>query len=451
MAESTATDSRPDARRWSLLIGLAASIAYLGALAVPYLLIGTPGVRTYYRHAFYGRNVLAVVGVLTLVGFAVGLVWFDRPSFVSGVLAGLGLLVGGFTWAWALSVRPSAVMGMPVTSEFVYHRWLLALLSSVVAALGCWSSYRLYGIERSEPATGWGSDQHDTKQQDMSYDTDKYPPASGRRQFVKGIIGSAVLVGIGGAAMGAVEVSTNPSGIGGGLTQYYGNTVVDGPAPRGMPQIPLEIDSDGFVKGIWPDVTTETREGQPVAVAEMQLGGTTYSSEWYQYCGMEANPGLAPDAEVDNYFRYIDAPPYAWQQQAVTAGDRVAVSDFDDYERWGNDIGRSGLGKPAMVQWRSKDTGGEVVPVQLIRSPIVETRADGDEWLDASTAQGFIANLDKCTHFCCVPGFKALAQSTEFGAENRIYCPCHQSVYAPFEIEQQTFVSYPRPTESGGE
>lgn len=280
----------------------------------------------------------------------------------------------------------------------------------------------------------------------MPIDEDKYPPTTGRRRFVSGVVGSAVLAGLAVAGAGLIESATNPTGTGGGITSYFGNTVVDGPAPRGMPQIPVEIDSEGFLQGIWPEARQVTRDGQTVTVAEMEIGGSTYSGEWFQYCGVQDAPGLAPNAEQDNYFRYDEGPPYEWQQTEVSPGDKVNVDDFADYQTWGNEVGRPGLGKPATAQWRSQDAS-KVLPVQIIRSSTVEQEASGNEWLDATTMEGFLANLNLCTHFCCVPGYKATDQSAAFGAENLVYCPCHQSVYDPFAIEQQTFVAFPRTSE----
>jgi Rieske Fe-S protein len=44
-----------------------------------------------------------------------------------------------------------------------------------------------------------------------------------------------------------------------------------------------------------------------------------------------------------------------------------------------------------------------------------------------------------------VPAFKALPGSANFGAADDIYCQCHQSVYDPFNIIQESFVALPRP------
>jgi Rieske Fe-S protein len=277
-------------------------------------------------------------------------------------------------------------------------------------------------------------------------ESDKYPAESSRRRFVKGVVGSASLVGIGTASAVTINATTEPSGAGGGIIQYYGVENTDGPAPRAMPQIPIEIDDEGFLRGVFREPEEVQEAGQTFTVAETELGGVTYSSEWFQYCGVQTYPGVAPDADQDSYFRYTSAPPYEWQQEEVESGDRVNVDDFSDYASWGNGIGEDGLGKPAMATWRSQDVPASgTMPVQIIRSTRIEEMAQNNEWLSASTEQGFVANLNKCTHFCCVPAFKAYPGSSGFGAADDIYCPCHQSVYDPFSIIQQSFVALPRP------
>ncbi len=282
----------------------------------------------------------------------------------------------------------------------------------------------------------------------MPKEDDKYPESTGRRRFVKGVVGSASLAGVGTAAAAGINSTTAQTGAGGGTTQFMAMENTAGPAPRGMPQIPVEIDSEGYLKGVWPEVKTVTQAGQEVTVAEMELGGKTYSSEWFQYCGVQTYPGVKPDADQDNYFRYSGNSKFDWQNEEVSEGAKIHVDDFDDYETWGNGIGRSGLGKPAQGTWRSQDVppSGKM-PIQVIRSTRIEEMAKNNEWLSASTEEGFVANLNKCTHFCCVPTFKGLSGSTVASAEDMIYCQCHQSVYDPFNIIQKTFVALPRPEE----
>lgn len=279
---------------------------------------------------------------------------------------------------------------------------------------------------------------------------DKYPESSGRRRFVKGVVGSAALAGVGATGAAAVDTVTNPSGQGGGTTQYFGIENIDGPAPRAMPQIPVEVDSEGYIKGVYPKVQEIERAGQTVKVARMELGGTEYSVDWYQYCGVQGYEGLDPEYEGDNYFRYTaDSSPNAYDWHSGMGGNRIHIDDFSDYETWNNGIGTAGLGKPASGTWRSQDTK-DTIPIQVIRSARINElaqTAEGDQanWIKASTSEGFVGYLNKCTHFCCVPGFKT---STYENADNMVYCPCHQSIYDPFKIVKRSFVAFPRPEEN---
>jgi Rieske Fe-S protein len=283
----------------------------------------------------------------------------------------------------------------------------------------------------------------------MSDSDDKYPTESGRRRFVKGVVGGAALAGVGAAGSATVNSATTSPGAGGGPTQAYAIENTAGPAPRGMPLIPIEIDSEGYLKGVWPDVQTETQNGIEIEIAEVDNfrgSGVAYSSEWFQYCGVQSYPQLAPSAEADNFFR-SDAGAYTWQQETYSAGDKLHVDDFSDYREWGNGIGDPGIGKPATGTWRSQDSE-DTMPIQVIKSPVVEEKAsEVGGFFEAATQEGFIAWLNKCTHFCCVPGWKQSADAAKFGNANHVYCQCHQSLYDPFTIVQTLFTALPRPDE----
>ncbi|MEZ3116487.1 ubiquinol-cytochrome c reductase iron-sulfur subunit [Halobaculum sp. MBLA0147] len=295
----------------------------------------------------------------------------------------------------------------------------------------------------------------------MSADEDKYPGDSGRRRFVKGVVGGATLAGVGATGSAAINSVTSSSGAGGGAIEAMAIENTAGPAPRGMPQIPVEIDG-GELKGVWPEVKEVKEGGRTIKVAETELGGKTYSSAWFQFCGVESYEAVQPDYEPEqgNYFLAPSSATYDWMSD-LSEGDRLTVDMFSDYESWGNGIGVDGLGKPANGIWRSLDTENDLL-VNVIRSPVIEELAasgsaegaDGETyevsdsvqtWLQASTAQGFVAWLNKCTHFCCVPKYKGLDGSAKFDAANEVYCPCHQSVYEPFSIVSTLFAARPRP------
>jgi Rieske Fe-S protein len=277
---------------------------------------------------------------------------------------------------------------------------------------------------------------------------DKYPADSGRRRFVKGVVGGAALAGVGATGAAAINSATTSPGAGGGSTQAYAIENTAGPAPRGMPQIPVEIDDEGYLKGVWPEVKTEEQGGISIQIAETQDykgSGVTYTSEWFQYCGVESYAGIEPGYDSDNYFRVGSNPGYDWESETYSEGDKLHVDDFSDYKEWSNDVGDPGLGKPATGRWRSEDAE-DVIPIQVIKSEQVEQMAQNDPWIEASTEDGFIAWLNKCTHFCCVPKYKSEG-SAKFNAENDVYCQCHQSVYDPYSLVQTLFTARPRPTE----
>lgn len=275
---------------------------------------------------------------------------------------------------------------------------------------------------------------------------DKYPDDSSRRRFVRGVVGSAALAGLATAGMPIVESLTSEPGAGGGATEYRGAENIGGPAPRGLPQVPVQLDDEGFLRGVWPEVETIEEGGTRLTVAREQIAGQLYSSEWFQYCGIQSTPGLNPEANQDNYLRYSTSSNYDWQNEQTEGGQRINVTDFEDYESFSHPIGSGGLGKAAQANWRSEDVGGrEVIPIQVIQSPLVEEMAQEDEWLNATTANGFIAFMNKCTHFCCVPGWKTYRDSVQYDAEDLIYCQCHQSVFDPFSIITETFFAFPRP------
>jgi hypothetical protein len=227
-----------------------------------------------------------------------------------------------------------------------------------------------------------------------------------------------------------------------------------------MPIIPVEVTSGGELRGVFPEASTETVGGQEITVAETNMGGITYSSQWLQYCGVEQYQGAQPTADADNMLRAAAGEPYAWQAD-IEGGTVLTVDMFDDYETWGNGIGRAGLGKPAGARWRSEGEDAKTIPIQVIRSPEIPKMINGEQgfrdysaipesirdFLDAATDQNFMAWLNKCTHFCCVPSFKQLAGSANFGGENGVYCQCHQSVYDPFSPLLKQFIARPRPTD----
>jgi Rieske Fe-S protein len=293
----------------------------------------------------------------------------------------------------------------------------------------------------------------------MPLDEDKYPTETGRRRFVKGVVGSAALASVATGSAAALNSATSPTGIGGGQVQYMGIENTDGPAPRGMPIVPITINNAGELRGVFPEAETQEVAGQEVQVAEMQLGGIRYSSEWFQYCGVQQYEGAQPAADQDNFFRAPASSSYDWMGDLDT-GTILTRDMFDDYESWTNITDKT-LGKPAEGTWRSQGDGAKTMPIQVLRSPEIPKMIDGEvgfrdygtlpssvrNFIEAASQDNFIAWLNKCTHFCCVPGFKSLSGSTAFDGGDQVYCQCHQSLYDPFSPVQKQFTALPRPEE----
>ncbi|WP_122090211.1 ubiquinol-cytochrome c reductase iron-sulfur subunit [Halalkalicoccus subterraneus] len=279
----------------------------------------------------------------------------------------------------------------------------------------------------------------------MSSNEDKYPVESDRRRFVKGVVGAAAIAGIGSTGAAAVNTATPPTGAGGGITPFMGIEQVAGPAPRGMPVIPVEVDDQGVISGRWPEVVEETVQGQTTYLAEEDLGGITYTSQWFQYCGKQTSPALLPRADMNNQFLSSGQSQYEWQSE-LEEGAPLNISDFDDYEEWGNGIGSDGIGKPGLATWRSEGLEpADTLQAIVIRSPQVEEAAQNDEFLQAATQDGVLAYLNVCTHFCCVPGFKVSETADQIGRGDNVYCQCHQSIYDPLTVLEQSFLSFPQP------
>jgi Rieske Fe-S protein len=284
----------------------------------------------------------------------------------------------------------------------------------------------------------------------MPLDEDKYPEQTGRRRFVKGVVGSAALASVAAGTAASINTATSSPGAGGGTTEFVGIKLVSGPAPRGMPIVPIEVADDGALQGKWPEVKEVDQGGKTVTVAQEDVGGTTYSSSWFQYCGVQQYTGTAPGVEADNQF-LVKHDKYDWLSE-LDVGRPLRVDDFSDYEEWTNEYGSPGDGKPGMADWRST-SDGRPLPVQVIRSPEVPKLANGEgrysslpddvlNFVDAATQESFIAWMDKCTHFCCVPGYR----TSDFGGGgDKVYCQCHQSLYDPFSPVKGQFVALPRP------
>jgi len=257
-----------------------------------------------------------------------------------------------------------------------------------------------------------------------------------RRAFVKTCVGVA---GAGALAASGLSMAAGlaiPRRAGGALIRYYGAHRVGGPAPRGVPLIPITVEDGKFVGKI----TVPTFDKDKGA-ATTDPNSVHHILDWYKYCGHAGAPGLKPDFTKDNTLTYF-----------------IADEKLKSITPWFKDL----LGQPikpkhfpadnfgASFIWRSKGQTGPNVLTGVIMKAEPEGKPLGPAYQTAPKAPGkalkskdeydfvrknvhheqFVALSTFCAHFCCIPGFKeaeSLARPRD--AWDNVFCTCHNSNY----------------------
>lgn len=251
-----------------------------------------------------------------------------------------------------------------------------------------------------------------------------------RRRFVKMSMSAAAAGAAAGTTAGLGRALVEPRPPRGAPVPYYGAHRVDGPAPRGVPFIPVRVTDAGAF------------EGRPV-IPSPDGDATLSVLDWYRYCDHGRAPGLDPERDADDTLRYfvVDDPTRTvrpWFDPK--RGEPVRPVDFPDVE-----FGAS-------FAWRSVGAEGrDVLTGVLVRYPLdalarvtrpkPPARAlDDAEWaflMEHVFAQAgdsvFIAVSSFCTHFCCTPGYKHTDAAKPKNAWAQVFCACHGSVFEPRE------------------
>lgn len=130
---------RMDAVRAAPTAGIAAALATLAVLAVPYLVVGEASVANAYYNAGaitpLASGLLATVAVIV---FAAGRAGRTDPPLA----AGAGLTLGAFALAvaalWATTVPRSVVLQLGTVAALRYHRLALVVAAAGLPASGGW-------------------------------------------------------------------------------------------------------------------------------------------------------------------------------------------------------------------------------------------------------------------------------------------------------------------------
>ncbi|MBI2079062.1 MAG: hypothetical protein HYT80_11980 [Euryarchaeota archaeon] len=258
-----------------------------------------------------------------------------------------------------------------------------------------------------------------------------------RRDFVKTALtvaaGGAVVAG---AAPLVVPLSYNPRKI--PRFPYVGARILPpGPAPQGIPLIPVTVNDNGEL------------EGKP----ENPQSKLRFGLDWYKYCSHEAAPGLELKFTDDNVMRYYTNPEKLTQARA--SGIELWYQNFLDQPMRADQFQKIGDGAP--FRWRSEDqVGSNIVTGIVIKIDPSKIKSKSPEHIggfihDNEDGTGFIAICSFCAHFCCVPGWgehSSVKTNADVGkkamrgigvADHVIYCSCHDSRYDPMDIREYTF------------
>lgn len=277
-------------------------------------------------------------------------------------------------------------------------------------------------------------------------DVDEIPeedPGVSRRAFVKG----SLLAAAGLATAGTVGALLNSSFItspAGKRFNYIGSTLVSGPAPQGVPLIPLK-EENGVIVG-----NADFGKDDPEFAS--QIGSIL---EWYKYCGHAETPGLSADYSdpSNNKLRYFLLP------------EKVASTQASGIDLWyremlGQDVKREhfrDVGYGAGFNWRSEGQSGKNILTGIVLRMSKKAfsyvpgpwplgaqkfeKAANDMLVDLGDGSVLVAYISFCKHFCCVPGWQESPLARTQGFWSKMFCTCHFSVYDPVQLKGDYFIA----------
>lgn len=254
-----------------------------------------------------------------------------------------------------------------------------------------------------------------------------------RRAFVKTAVTAAAIGAVGSTAAGLVVPLSTAGGLKIKRFPYWGARRVDGPAPQGVPLIPIKANDKGEIEG------QADFDATPISGA-----GNDSILEWYRYCGHDESPAFEKGHTNDNVLRYFNNPAKVataakdlgaplWY--AGKLGQIVTVADFAGMP--------PGTGAP--FKWRSEDLeGNDIVTGIIIKiDPAARKGEDASDFMASSggpdAPKDLIAFSSYCAHFCCVPGFKESKEALAADWFENMYCTCHNSVYDPLQVRRYKF------------
>lgn len=268
-----------------------------------------------------------------------------------------------------------------------------------------------------------------------------------RRSFVKACVTTAGVGALAASGLGMAAGLALPRKPGLAPVRYFGTHRVAGPAPRGLPYIPIALDGNTFVG---KTSVPHYEPGQP----------DINTLEWYKYCGHSGAPGLQPDFTDDNTLTYLAKEEY---EQSITPWFKEYLEEPVKVDQFPAD----NFG--AAFVWRSEGQSGSAVltgviirvaksQMKLVTSAVPPAKPISQREFDWAMENLFVEREGSvyigvssfCTHFCCAPGYREAEKlARPRAAWDNIFCTCHNSNYNFREPVAFTFAPEVA-TEAGG-
>ncbi|WP_267639266.1 DUF7548 family protein [Haloarchaeobius amylolyticus] len=128
-------------------VGIAAAIAFLVAVFVPYVTLSETaisGLGTYYGVGVVAPTYLTLFALVAAIVFAAGREGRTEPDLAAGVTLVLGVVMAALTLFWALDA--GAVVSSLGTEDWMeYHPWAVFLCSTLIALCSLWYA-RVLGL-----------------------------------------------------------------------------------------------------------------------------------------------------------------------------------------------------------------------------------------------------------------------------------------------------------------
>lgn len=127
-----------DDMRLAPTVGIAACLAVILVLAIPYAIIDPNAVSTYYGSGAVNPLFAGLFAIVGVIIFAAGREERSAPELAAGIGLVFGIFVLGYTILWAVTVETGVVYTLTSITTFKYHRYALPLTALIIPLSAMW-------------------------------------------------------------------------------------------------------------------------------------------------------------------------------------------------------------------------------------------------------------------------------------------------------------------------